>query len=29
LLVSIRVPRADVDIYNGIFNQLTVEVPAT
>jgi hypothetical protein len=29
LLVSIRAPGADVDIYNSIFNQLTVEVPAT
>jgi hypothetical protein len=29
LLVSIRAPGAAVDIYNGIFNQLTVEVPAT
>jgi hypothetical protein len=29
LLVSIRAPGADIDIYNGIFNQLTVELPAT
>lgn len=29
LLVSIRAPGSDVDIYNGIFNQLAVAVPAT
>jgi hypothetical protein len=28
LLVSIRAPGSDVDIYNGIFNQIAVPVPA-
>jgi hypothetical protein len=29
LLVSIRAPEAEIDLYNAIANKLTVEIPAT